>query len=150
MDLKLEHPDCTHRLSPERGEERVGTLLKPDYSSSSVAWDHRHQRAETTGGHRAMWEQNEGSTKREGTEDARRDEKNHSPLQVEVSPGRVTPQAARPRRDLSASVSGIQPSSHVRSRALHPCVRGLGTALSPPRSPLPVSVRPPSSPPLRS
>lgn len=81
-----------------------------------------------------------------------RDEENHSPLQVEVSPVWGTPHGCYP----------------VRSCALHPCAKGLGTALCasaaaavvvlvlvllmvPPSSStsssLPASVRPPSSPP---
>ena len=88
-----------------------------------------------------------------------RNEKNHSPLQVEVSPVSVSPHVWLPG-DLYAPVCGIEPSYPVRSCALHPCVRGLGTVLcalavvvvvvSPhPSSSSLQSVRPPS-PPLRS
>lgn len=75
-DLKLEHPDRTHRLRLYR----------------------------------------------------ERNEKNHSPLQVEVSPVSVSPHVWLPG-DLYTPVCGIEPSYPVRSCALHPCVRELGTVL---------------------
>lgn len=39
MDLKLEHPDCTHSLSPERGgEEERDTLIYYPLLNKHTAW----------------------------------------------------------------------------------------------------------------
>lgn len=76
-----------------------------------------------------------------------RDEKYHSALQGEVSPVPPGP-PVWPSVDLSAPVSGMEPTYPVRSRALHPCVRGLETvlcALEISVPPPPPSLRPPSA-----
>lgn len=74
------------------------------------------------------------------------DEKKHSVLQVEVSP--VSP---GPRGSLSsglpAPISRMEPSYPVRSRALHPCVRGLETVLCALEISVPPLFLPPPCPP---
>lgn len=82
-----------------------------------------------------------------------REEKNHSPPQVEVSPVPVTARAW-PGSDRSTRDSWIEPSKPVRSCALHPCVGGSGNVLCAlaacPRRvpPLPPSQCPPVRPAL--